>query len=168
MGVMTKHGPETEHRKAKIDSNLLDRGMPASADGIWVWPKIKQEGQTAGFGPCFHLPGSILVPRFLSSLANKKSKLFVYHQNGLPKTYKVHESQGVFSATAIWSMSAIGSQASKATAQNCLRGGDMTRVLSTKNPSPVRNGAYRLLGTPEKWKSAVAPSAFFLKPAKAP
>ena len=25
--------------------------------------KIKQEGQTAGFGPCFHLPGQpILVP----------------------------------------------------------------------------------------------------------
>ena len=23
----------------------------------WVWLKIKQEGQTAGFGPCFHLPG---------------------------------------------------------------------------------------------------------------
>ena len=24
---------------------------------IWVWLKINQEGQTAGFGPCFHLPG---------------------------------------------------------------------------------------------------------------
>ena len=24
---------------------------------MWVWLKIKQEGQTAGFGPCFHLPG---------------------------------------------------------------------------------------------------------------
>ena len=23
----------------------------------WVWLKIKQEGQTAGFRPCFHLPG---------------------------------------------------------------------------------------------------------------
>ena len=23
---------------------------------IWAWLKIKQEGQTAGFGPCFHLP----------------------------------------------------------------------------------------------------------------
>ena len=32
---------------------------------IWVWLKIKQEGQTAGFGPCFHLPGpAILVFRF--------------------------------------------------------------------------------------------------------
>ena len=29
----------------------------------WVWLKIKQEGQNAGFGPCFHLPGQpILVP----------------------------------------------------------------------------------------------------------
>ena len=24
---------------------------------MWLWLKIKQEGQTAGFGPCFHLPG---------------------------------------------------------------------------------------------------------------
>ena len=24
---------------------------------LLVWRKIKQEGQTAGFGPCFHLPG---------------------------------------------------------------------------------------------------------------
>ena len=28
---------------------------------IWVWLKIKQEGQTAGFGPCFHLPGQPIV-----------------------------------------------------------------------------------------------------------
>ena len=25
--------------------------------GIRVWLNIKQQGQTAGFGPCFHLPG---------------------------------------------------------------------------------------------------------------
>ena len=32
---------------------------------IWVWLKLKQEGQTAAFGPCFHLPGHpILVFRF--------------------------------------------------------------------------------------------------------
>ena len=24
---------------------------------IWLWLKIKELGQTAGFGPCFHLPG---------------------------------------------------------------------------------------------------------------
>ena len=31
----------------------------------WVWLKIKQEGQTAGFGPCFHFPGQpILEFRF--------------------------------------------------------------------------------------------------------
>ena len=32
-----------------------------------MWLKIKQEGQTAGFGPCFHLPGQpILGTGFLS------------------------------------------------------------------------------------------------------
>ena len=32
---------------------------------IWVWLKIIREGQTAGFGPCFHLPGqAIRVPVF--------------------------------------------------------------------------------------------------------
>ena len=32
---------------------------------IWVWLKIKEEGQTADFGPCFHLPGQpILEHRF--------------------------------------------------------------------------------------------------------
>ena len=28
---------------------------------IWVWLKIKEEGQTAGFGPCFHLPGQPIL-----------------------------------------------------------------------------------------------------------
>ena len=27
----------------------------------WMWLKIKQEGQTAGFGPCFHLPGQAIL-----------------------------------------------------------------------------------------------------------
>ena len=32
----------------------------------WLWLKIEQEGQTAGFGPCFHLPGQhILELRFI-------------------------------------------------------------------------------------------------------
>ena len=31
-----------------------------------VWLKIKQEGQTAGFGPCFHLPGFQFGTGFLS------------------------------------------------------------------------------------------------------
>ena len=47
---------------------------PKSIRSLWVrifsirvWLKINQEGQTAGFGPCFHLRASILVPcRFLS------------------------------------------------------------------------------------------------------
>ena len=33
---------------------------------IWVWLKIKQEGQAAGFGSCFHLPGFHLCTGFLS------------------------------------------------------------------------------------------------------
>ena len=33
---------------------------------IWVWLKINQEGQTAGFGPCFHLPGFDFGIGFLS------------------------------------------------------------------------------------------------------
>ena len=28
---------------------------------IWVWLKLKQEGQTAGFDPCFHLPGQAIL-----------------------------------------------------------------------------------------------------------
>ena len=37
-------------------------GMPSISARL----KIKQEGQTAGFGPCFHLPGQpILVFRFV-------------------------------------------------------------------------------------------------------
>ena len=41
---------------------------PKEDQAIGVWLKIKPEGQTAGFGPCFHLPGwlpgLILVPVF--------------------------------------------------------------------------------------------------------
>ena len=32
----------------------------------WVWLKIKLEGRTAGFGPCFHLPGFHFGTGFLS------------------------------------------------------------------------------------------------------
>ena len=32
----------------------------------WVWLNIEQEGQTAGFGPCFHLPGFHFGTGFLS------------------------------------------------------------------------------------------------------
>ena len=28
---------------------------------IWLWLKIKPEGQTAGFGPCFHLPRQAML-----------------------------------------------------------------------------------------------------------
>ena len=33
---------------------------------MWAWLKINQEGQTAGFGPCFHLPGFHFDIGFLS------------------------------------------------------------------------------------------------------
>ena len=38
----------------------LTKSVP-SLRAEWVWLKIKQEGQTAGFGPCFHLPGQPIL-----------------------------------------------------------------------------------------------------------
>ena len=35
--------------------------------GVWVWLKIKQPGQSAGFGPCFHLGQPILEFRFFET-----------------------------------------------------------------------------------------------------
>ena len=40
--------------------------IPMVVRAVWVWLKIKQEGQTAGFGPCFHLPGFPFGTGFLS------------------------------------------------------------------------------------------------------
>ena len=50
-----------------------------------MWLKIKQEGQTAGFGPCFHLPGFHFGTVFLSFL------FLVSHSQieGPPKTWAV-------------------------------------------------------------------------------
>ena len=42
--------------------------------GRWEWLKIKQEGQTAGFGPCFHLPGFQFGIGFLSHSQMKDRK----------------------------------------------------------------------------------------------
>ena len=36
------------------------------AQVIWVWLKMKHEGQTAGVGPCFHLPGFLFGTGFWS------------------------------------------------------------------------------------------------------
>ena len=41
----------------------------------WVWLKIKQEGQTAGFGPCFHLPGQPISEFRFFEFATAKSTL---------------------------------------------------------------------------------------------
>ena len=46
--------------------------------GEWVWLKMKQAGQTAGFGPCFHLPGFHFGNGFLSH-----SHLFPTRQEGV-------------------------------------------------------------------------------------
>ena len=48
-----------------LDEVLGALALPSAHFPIWVWLKIKQEGQTAGFGPRFHLPGQpILAPVF--------------------------------------------------------------------------------------------------------
>ena len=40
--------------------------VPVLGVHIWMWLKIKLEGQTAGFGPCFHLTGFHVGTGFLS------------------------------------------------------------------------------------------------------
>ena len=47
--------------RQEVAEMLVGLGVEA----IWAWLKIKDLGQTAGFGPCFHLPGQpILEFRF--------------------------------------------------------------------------------------------------------
>ena len=46
--------------EAKRNATKSVFGVPEFRDRLWVWLKIKQEGPTAGLGPCFqcfHLPG---------------------------------------------------------------------------------------------------------------
>ena len=45
---------------------VIWRDIRALAIQTWVWLKITQEGQTAGFGPCFHLGFHFGIPFFLS------------------------------------------------------------------------------------------------------
>ena len=40
----------------------------------WLWLKIKQQGQTAGVGPCFHLPGFHFGTGLLSQFWYYQSK----------------------------------------------------------------------------------------------
>ena len=43
---------EEDEDEEDEDDSRLEHGL-----NIWVWLRIKRsEGQTAGFGPCFHLP----------------------------------------------------------------------------------------------------------------
>ena len=67
---------------APLEWSKPQKGFPFFSPGLggflersgslkWVWLKINQEGQTAGFGPCFHLPGQpILEFRFLEPQPN--------------------------------------------------------------------------------------------------
>ena len=47
-------------------TNIIKRSDPVDFRRrcMWPWLKIKQEGQTAGFGPCFDLPGFHFGYRF--------------------------------------------------------------------------------------------------------
>ena len=44
----------------------MDWLLRAGPGPIWVWLNIQQEGQTAGVGPCFHLPVFLVGTGFLS------------------------------------------------------------------------------------------------------
>ena len=55
-----------------IDSLPYADQMRLLRGTIWVWLKIQQEGQTAGVGPCFHIPGFQLgIPVFRASAISK-------------------------------------------------------------------------------------------------
>ena len=40
-----------DYRKKLVTMGKFGKQRPT-----WMWLKIKKQGQTAGFGPCFHLP----------------------------------------------------------------------------------------------------------------
>ena len=60
-GATRAQPPETqaevlEAREAPEDEAPLEQHQ---TPGRWAWLKINQEGQTAGFGPCFHSPARV-------------------------------------------------------------------------------------------------------------
>ena len=88
---------------------------------IWVWLKIKREGQTVGFGPCFHLlPGfhfgtgclnhSHLSLRFLSG----KTKMLPEETSGGAMRVDVHFTQRAKGCSAFRHFSAGRSSLRKA------------------------------------------------------
>ena len=57
----TKPGEASQSLDSASVSRLSFPGPgPSPLYSVWVWLKIKQQGQTAGFGPCFHLPGQAI------------------------------------------------------------------------------------------------------------
>ena len=60
-GYISRHLETAKRRRWGHKSGFMSRWQIANT---WVWLKIKRsEGQSAGFGPCFHVPGQpILVP----------------------------------------------------------------------------------------------------------
>ena len=66
-GSWDESGAEHEHKSGDSLNLAHTLGeLNVSNAGKWVWLKIKQEGQTAGFGPCFHLPGFHFGTGFVS------------------------------------------------------------------------------------------------------
>ena len=62
-GVLVTH-PARPWRLKSSCTMLLNVGIPHVVTRLWL--KIKPEGQTAGFGPCFHLPRFHFGAGFLS------------------------------------------------------------------------------------------------------
>ena len=49
------------NRRLRSDGGFHLLESPGNKQIRWVWLKINQEGQTACFGPCFHLPGQPML-----------------------------------------------------------------------------------------------------------
>ena len=65
---LLKPADQTHRPQSQTFLRALPASKPKAFGVTWLWLKIKQEGQTAGLGPCFHLPGQpILEFRFLET-----------------------------------------------------------------------------------------------------
>ena len=58
--------PDGESDPIRSAFRSFQKQNMSSSGWIWVWLKMNQEGQTAGSGPCFHLPGFHFGTGFLS------------------------------------------------------------------------------------------------------
>ena len=65
----------------KPQHSSLALGLSLNLKSKWVWLKIKQEGQTAGFGPCFHLPGFHFGTGLLSHRQMTNVLVFLGHRS---------------------------------------------------------------------------------------